>query len=518
VAVAYHFSIISALSVLSFFVVFYVFLDHLIKGEKTEVNTNFSLLLLAILTWSFGSIFEISATSDYSFLFWKQFTYIGITFAGVLWLSLALNLTTGEGHIRLFRRKFFILLGPNLLALGALFTNDVHGLFYREIGLDRVEFGPFFYLDTFFFFLYMVVGVLLYIVHFLQHREWYYRRQSLYMAIGAVLPLAGHLLYVLRVFDVPWDATPITFSVSALAFLLTISRQGLFDIIPIAHRHMVGSMRDGVVVVDRGGMIVEINRAAMDILRVRENSLIGRSTGEVIAEEGNERLRRILRVIERAPSSILDVIATLETFPDLSIEVSISNIRGEGPRRLGKLAVIRDVTEQVHTERQLHELSIRDDLTRLYNQRYFYRLLNREVHRADRQGHALSLLVLDIDNFKEYNDRFGHIEGNKVLARVGEILLENIRSGVDTAFRFGGDEFTAVLPEADIEQTTRIGERIRASFEACRIHHLTLSIGVAEYRRNGAVEDLFEMADRAMYRAKRNGRNRLQVIEAGEPD
>ncbi len=512
---AYNFTLVSSLSLLSFLVVFYVFLDHLLRGEKTEVNTNFSMLLLAILAWNFGSIFEISATSDTALLFWKKFTYIGIAVIGVLWLALALNVTTGYGHVRIFRGTFFVLLGPNLISLIALLTNETHGHFFREIGLRKLTYGPFFYLSTIFFFLYMFIGMFLYLVHFLQHTDWYYRRQSLFMIVGAAIPLTFHLLYVLRVFDVTYDITPISFSVSALVFFLTISRFGLFNIIPIAHRYMVDSMKDGVIVLDKGGTIVEINQTARDLMDVRNNSFIGKSCQEVISTESdNERVKRILAAIERAPSSLVEDVKLVESFPGININVSISNIRGNNSHQLGKLAVIRDVTARVNTEKQLHELSIRDDLTKLYNQRYFYKLLSREVQRADRQNHSLSLLVLDIDNFKEYNDRYGHIEGNKVLERVGELLLENIRNGVDTAFRFGGDEFTAVLPETDVKQATRVAERIRDCFEKSRIHNLTLSLGIAEYRQQCGMEDLFEMADRAMYQAKRSGRNRLYILKA----
>jgi diguanylate cyclase (GGDEF)-like protein/PAS domain S-box-containing protein len=510
--VEYHFTIISSLAIVSFLVVFYVFLDHLISGEKTEVNTIFSLLLLAILAWNFAAIFEISAASDTALLFWKKLSYIGITLLGVFWLVLALNLTTGADHVRLFRLPFFVLVGPNLIALVALMTNEQHHLFFREVGLKKLVFGPFFYVAAFFFFLYMIVGIFLYVYHILQHKEWYYRKQSLYMTFGAVLPLTIHLLYILRVLRFPFDITPITFSFSALAFMLTISRYGLFNIVPIAHRYMVNSMSDGMIVLDRGGAIIEINQAARGILGVDGTNLIGKSCVEIMSSRIGDKMRRVLSTIEKAPSSLMEVTSLMHAFSDITIDVTVSNIRGDNNHALGKLAVIRDVTDRVNSERKLQELSIRDDLTNLYNQRYFYRLLNREVRRADRQDHSLSLMVLDIDNFKEYNDKFGHVEGNKVLARVGELILENIRHGVDSAFRFGGDEFVAVLPEVDIEQATQVAERLRTTFESCKIGNLTLSLGIAEYQQQGDKETLFELADQAMYKAKRSGRNRLHVV------
>jgi len=511
---AYHISFISSLALVSFLIVFYVFLDHLVRGNKTEISTNFSLLLSAILFWSFGAIFEVSAKSDTALLFWKKFEYVGTAFIGTFWLTLALNITTGVDKIRLFGLTTLILLTPCLTALVAILTNEGHGLFFSRIGIGGIAYGPFFYLGASFFFLYMIVGIFLYLVQFLQQRGWNYRKQSLFMIAGASIPLAIHILFVLQAFEAPYDVTPIAFSLSALAFLLAVSRYGLFNIIPIAHRHMVSSMKDGVIVLDRGGTIVEINPAARAFLGIDGTALIGKSCRDIMDSRLNEKVRRVLGAIDKAPSSQLEVITTMASFSDVTVDLSVSNIQGDRDQTLGKIAVIRDVTDRVHTERQLHELSIRDDLTNLYNQRYFYRLLNREIHRADRQGHPLSLLVLDIDNFKEYNDRFGHIEGNKVLARVGEIIVENIRNGVDTAFRFGGDEFIAVLPEVDITQAAQIAERIRVSFEQCQISKLTLSLGIAEYREQCDIENLFELADQAMYHAKRAGRNRLFIVKA----
>ncbi len=514
----YNFGVSSLLSLFSFLVVFYVFLDHLIRSRKTEVNTNFSLLLLAMLAWNFGSIFETSASNDTALSFWKEFGYIGFTFVGVLWLTFALKMTTGVDHIRLFHATFFILLGPSLVSLAALFTNGTHHLFFREIGLKSLTFGPFFYLDAFFFFLYMIVGAMLHLIHFLQHRQWYYRRQSVYMIAGSFFPVIAYALYTLRAYGPTYDITPITFSISAMTFFLLIHRYGPFDIIPIAHSQMVKSMGDGVIVLDRGGTIIEINQTALQVLGIGEVSPIGKSYKVLLGPDANEKVRRILGIIRKAPATFLDVFDTLESFSNVTLNVSVSSIRGDNNQIIGRLATIRDVTERVNVERQLHELSIRDDLTNLYNQRYFYRLLNREVHRADRQGYALSLLVLDIDNFKEYNDRFGHIEGNRALARVGELILENIRYGVDSAFRFGGDEFIAVLPEVDVEQASQVGERIRSSFEICGIGNLTLSLGIAEYKQQCNIDNLFEMADQAMYHAKRNGRNRLHVVRAATPE
>jgi diguanylate cyclase (GGDEF)-like protein len=158
-------------------------------------------------------------------------------------------------------------------------------------------------------------------------------------------------------------------------------------------------------------------------------------------------------------------------------------------------------------------MSIKDSLTGLYNQRYFYDRLEAEIERARRQGHPLSLLLFDIDQFKTYNDCHGHLEGDRVLRTTGEVVLECTREHVDTGFRYGGDEFTVILPEADEQQASVIAERIRASFEAKRFDHLTLSVGLMSYKLGSSVRTFIRFTDAMMYDAKRSGGNRVYIYK-----
>ena len=125
----------------------------------------------------------------------------------------------------------------------------------------------------------------------------------------------------------------------------------------------------------------------------------------------------------------------------------------------------RQVTEQLRkSEQRFRELSITDDLTQLYNSRHFYHQLDEEIERTNRYRHPLSLLMLDLDNFKKYNDAFGHIAGDEVLATAGEILRDSLRK-TDSAYRYGGEEFAILLPETKGEEALNFAERIRQAFE-----------------------------------------------------
>lgn len=153
-----------------------------------------------------------------------------------------------------------------------------------------------------------------------------------------------------------------------------------------------------------------------------------------------------------------------------------------------------------YLHRQVNLLAITDTLTGLCNHGYFHQLLKQEIERAERYKKKFSLPVLDIDHFKDYNDTHGHLVGDRLLHRIGEIIRESIRS-VDSACRYGGEEFTIILPEM-IFGAKNLAERIRKSiFEEGEV---TVRIGVGIYPENGeTAEKLINSAEQAMYLAKK---------------
>jgi diguanylate cyclase (GGDEF)-like protein len=161
--------------------------------------------------------------------------------------------------------------------------------------------------------------------------------------------------------------------------------------------------------------------------------------------------------------------------------------------------------------RELQELSIRDDLTLLFNKRYFNQRLKAEFVRARRQKRPLCILLFDLDNFKAYNDAHGHLEGDKVLKQAGEIVLRSIRDLVDSGFRYGGDEFTVILPEISGEEAYTVAERIRSHVEKANQGRITVSMGLVEYKEDYDIVSMIRYADRGMYIAKNRGGNRIHI-------
>lgn len=171
--------------------------------------------------------------------------------------------------------------------------------------------------------------------------------------------------------------------------------------------------------------------------------------------------------------------------------------------------------ERVRMMEKLQRLAITDGLTKLHNSRSFYSQLEVEVDRFNRYKHPLSLLLLDIDHFKNYNDSYGHLEGDKVLVKISQMIKSCLRK-MDTAYRYGGEEFTVILPETSCEEALLVAERIRNVIQAEKFTpqpqkelSITISIGVTQYAPEEQLSTFIQRADKAMYISKQNGRNQV---------
>ena len=178
-------------------------------------------------------------------------------------------------------------------------------------------------------------------------------------------------------------------------------------------------------------------------------------------------------------------------------------------------AKINRIIREIELMRQLEHLSISDGLTGLYNRRHFDNKIIEEARRAHRQKHDLYLALLDVDNLKELNDKYGHPAGDKLLSTVGSILKSCIREDVDWPFRYGGDEFCVILSQVSQKQACMTADRIIQKFNDKKLPLTGLSIGLAKFVRNEDTklpEDiaaLVRRADGALYKAKNTGRNRV---------
>jgi diguanylate cyclase (GGDEF)-like protein len=193
--------------------------------------------------------------------------------------------------------------------------------------------------------------------------------------------------------------------------------------------------------------------------------------------------------------------------------------------RLKRVLKERELSqERVRMMEKLQRLAITDGLTKLHNSRSFYSQLEVEVDRFNRYKHPLSLLLLDIDHFKQYNDNFGHLEGDKVLVKISQLIRSCLRK-LDTAYRYGGEEFTVILPETSCEEAELVAERIRTTIQTEKFKprnakelSITISIGTTQYDAEEQLSTFIQRADKAMYLSKQHGRNQVTALVAEDED
>jgi len=203
----------------------------------------------------------------------------------------------------------------------------------------------------------------------------------------------------------------------------------------------------------------------------------------------------------------------------LYLAIDAGPIYDESGKLVAVVETLRDMTVQKEAQAELERLATRDGLTSVANRRCFDQTLNTEWRRATRESRALSLLMIDVDYFKFYNDTYGHQGGDECLRRVAGAMSDVVKRSSDSVARYGGEEFAILLPATDPEGASLVAERIRAAIENLAMpheksevaDHVTVSIGVASaiVSSGGMPTQLVGVADAALYRAKHEGRNRV---------
>ena len=286
------------------------------------------------------------------------------------------------------------------------------------------------------------------------------------------------------------------------------------------YQELVQNARSMILRVTPAGAVSFINEYALEFFGFPAEDILGRSLFQTIVPascEGCPDLRQ----------EVLDLLARPEDFPFAEHQ----NVKADGARAWVSWAVRplyapdgamqeimfvgMDVSARKAMEARLIELATTDPLTGVANRRHFLEKAEAEVLRAERYGHPLALVLIDLDHFKKVNDTHGHHVGDKALKHLCKVLGKSLRD-VDRMGRMGGEEFAALLPETDLARAAQVAERMRAALENAPVPAgsglvwLTLSAGVAAYAPDApTIDAMLQKADAAMYEAKAQGRNRV---------
>jgi len=291
---------------------------------------------------------------------------------------------------------------------------------------------------------------------------------------------------------------------------------------------------DAISIVDKKGKFVEWNRTAELLYGFSSEDLKG-SSFSFFYPDRNE-MEKMLKEL-RAKSFIrgYEIEMKKKDGREIPCELSISLLKDKTGENIGSVCVARDLTQKKKTEKELkrrgdmlEQLADLDGLTGIPNRRKFDQFLDAEYSRSSRFEHPISFILLDIDQFKRYNDFYGHTAGDEVLKKVASVLTDAIPRKEDLTARYGGEEFACILPETNNEGAITVATRILEKIRSLKIPHersdvtahLTASIGIATVKPDLAKgdkrSDLIELADKALYRAKSQGRNQIVNWNAQE--
>ncbi len=490
-------------------------------GAKAYVALNLSLIV-----WALTQILSISALPLEIKIFFSKIQYLGIVATPVFWLIFALTYT---GHGRLLYRLLLWLLGViPLITLILVFTNETHGLIWFHIGLNRkapftalsIQHGAWFLVHLVYSYFVVLIGTVLLIITLA--RSQYSLKELLAVIAAPLIVVFSNALYLSSWNPSPYlDITPLGFAVSDGIMGWVLLRLGLLDIVPIARSAVIDGMGDAVIALNQQMEIVDINPIAATLFEKTQKQLLGRPFRDV----ANGSLATLV------DDNSIDEIIVRRGDKERIYEIKVSQLKDGSNVSVGRLIVLRDITRRKETEQsllkiqrelqqantELSRLAGTDSLTGAANHRAFTERIKQETARSRRGGQPFGLIILDIDFFKQINDKHGHPVGDRVLIAVAD-KIKNIVREIDLAARIGGEEFAIISINDNMEGLKYLTERLREQIaneshenDKDETFQITVSMGVSCFE-DDTTESLIRRADEALYKAKRDGRNRIEAL------
>ncbi len=305
------------------------------------------------------------------------------------------------------------------------------------------------------------------------------------------------------------------------------------------YRSILNASPDDITITDIQGCIQVVSPAARKMFGFEPEfeGIFGSKMVDYLVPEDRERAKlNIIKLLKGVISGPNEYVAIQKDGSLIDIEVNSGLINDANGQPTKMVFIIRNITERKQAEEKIQQLiqqlelekqtallnANTDRLTGLPNRRYFDEALNKEFRRYKRTGDPLSLIMLDVDHFKKFNDSYGHVAGDECLRQIGTTLKTLVGRATDIVARYGGEEFVAILTNTDQQGAVTLAERIRKAVETLAIPHseskisdfVTVSLGIATVyaTRLATPEQVVDMADEAMYSAKKAGRNRISVV------
>ncbi len=499
-------------------------ISYALHRGKSPLVVCFVLLCLSVTVYLFGALMELNSHFLEQMMFWHQAQYMALPFLPTLWLTLWLffagvirqRIPVWTGGLFIFPLATFL----------ARLTNARHGLFYRGafvqevsgLRILRLVQGPWYVVHSLYSILCFLFAVGIYL-RWMKNTPPQQRLGYRLFLVSATLPFVGLILILMDAGGLGIDYAALVLPVSMGLLLMALSRYDLLTVRSLGRDAVFEHHRDLTLVFDNALRLVDCNAVARQWFPELAPCPHSKPVQELLSAD-----HPLLEVLSwQAPQ---DIELTWED-QVACFSARVTGISGPGSRQVGRLVSLVDVTDRKQqeaalqeNERKLRILASTDELTGLCNRSRFMELGRQAVSRSHNTGEPLSLLMIDVDHFKNVNDTFGHGGGDAALRSLGAWISAGF--GPDAVCgRLGGEEFGVLVPGWELSGVLEQAERFRQQVAGRRIvYHervigLEVSIGV-ETGSSGieSLEAMMRQADRALYRAKNQGRNR--VILSGE--
>lgn len=479
----------------------------------------FLILLLCAFVWPITFALEIAAQSLELKILMAKFEFIAITFLPLAWLYLILNFI---GYVK--SPKYWVLLSviPLITNVIIWFVPRPNWFWgkpsiqfnYKQWPVLDYDYGIWFYYvhAPYSYLLIFAALVMMICIFFKIHSI--YRYQILLLIVAVLIPVITDILYVAGYLPSHYNYTTANFSISCIIITWALFRYKFLDLLPMARDVVFENMDDGVMVFDDKNRIIDINLAAINITGISKRDT-GLHINDISSGSVSTALKKIVKMDKKQIEIKMGGTDNIHVY-----DLRLSFIKDQMGQVRGSVVTLRDCTERTNLLNKLREEAIRDSLTGIINRRQLIKLGQKELNRIRRhQENSLCVILIDLDKFKNINDKYGHATGDQALIAFTEQCKKCI-CPYDIFGRLGGEEFIVILPHTELEEAVVFAERIKTSIEEMRIStrvkdniSMTVSIGVVSSRALDSfdlgLERLFNMADELMYNSKRQGGNQV---------
>ncbi len=489
--------------------------QHSFTHRKTPGAFAFFIVLTAALIWTLASFAELHAVTLQGKVLWRNIEQIGVFGTPISTVYFALDYTRNTKY----KKYIYAAAMPSLLAVMLIFTNEWHhwmrlgvslepsSVFGESLVVHSTVFGSI--LVAYNFVLPLVAVAILLCFAGKVSRD--FRRQVYYIVISFLLTFA-----------VAWVKTAILeglgfymhisvlYTPSALIMFYCVFKHRTFSLSPVARDKVFEVINQGIVVMDEDSTIIDANSDALSTLA--DYFDIADPFGLKLTNV-NTRYPALNALIGSPKEEQLNITVQQQT-DEAHLSLNYHPLYHSKNDFIGSVLIINDITVQKLFERSLEEKAEKDFLTHIYNKFGIQKALVQSIYPKDGPFQSYSVLMIDVDNFKQLNDTIGHAGGDRVLRHFSTILQSLIRAD-DIVGRIGGDEFVVVLPRAQKETALPIAERIHKTIAASQAAvdeqqniSYTVSIGIADNStKEKAFDEILDKADKALYEAKNKSRN-----------